>query len=259
MGIDHLAKLAKRSIIQQSKHRLIFNNSISESNFVSHYQQCRVYSGRSMNTSATKISKTHFLSFPFSIRKSTPSSASAKTRIGFLAWYLGALESRPIITKSISSAVIFAAADVTSQMITMTPSDSLDIIRTLRMAGYALIILGTAQHQWFNFMGRVLPKRDVVSTLKKLLLGNFAYGPVINSAFFSFNAALQGENGEEIAARLKRDLIPTMTNGLMYWPLCDFLTYKVVPVHLQPLVNSSFSYAWTIYLTYVANLKKVSD
>ncbi|XP_015073049.1 protein SYM1-like [Solanum pennellii] len=259
MGIDHLAKLAKRSIIQQSKHRLVFNNSISESNFVSHYQQCRVYSSRSMNTSATKISKSNFLSIPFSIRKSNSSSPSAKTRIGFLAWYLGALESRPIITKSISSAVIFAAADITSQMIAMTPSDSLDIIRTLRMAGFALMILGTAQHQWFNFMGRVLPKRDVVSTLKKLLLGNFAYGPVINSTFFSFNAALQGENGEEIVARLKRDLIPTMTNGLMYWPLCDFLTYKVVPVHLQPLVNSSFSYAWTIYLTYVANLKKVSD
>jgi len=117
MGIDHLVKLAKRSIIQQSKHRLIFNNSISESNFVSHYQQCRVYSAPSMNTSATKISKTHFFSFPFSIRKSTPSSASAKTRIGFLAWYLGALESRPIITKYIYSAVIFAAADVTSQVL----------------------------------------------------------------------------------------------------------------------------------------------
>lgn len=78
------------------------------------------------------------------------------------------------------------------QMITITPSDSLDIIRTLRMAGFGLIILGTAQHLWFNVMGRVLPKRDVVSTLKKLLIGNFAYGPLINSAFFSFNAALQG-------------------------------------------------------------------
>lgn len=80
------------------------------------------------------------------------------------------------------------------QMITMTPSDSLDIIRTLRMAGFGLIILGTAQHLWFNFMGRVLPKRDLVSTLKKLLIGNCAYGPLINSAFFSFNAALQGKH-----------------------------------------------------------------
>ncbi|KAF3625381.1 hypothetical protein FXO37_30889 [Capsicum annuum] len=34
-------------------------------------------------------------------------------------------------------------------------------------------------------------KRDVVSTLKKLLIGNLVYGPLINSAFFSFNAGLQ--------------------------------------------------------------------
>lgn len=34
-------------------------------------------------------------------------------------------------------------------------------------------------------------------------------------------------------ARLKRDLVPTAVNGLMYWPICDFITFKFVPVHLQ--------------------------
>ncbi|XP_033512538.1 protein SYM1-like [Nicotiana tomentosiformis] len=248
MGIDLLANLGKHSIVHHLQRR-----------FVSHYQQCRAYSAQSMNTAATKVPKTHFLSFPTFLRKSVSSSECANTKMGFLAWYLGALESRPIITKSISSAIIYAVADVTSQMVIMSPSDSLDIVRTLRMAGFGLIILGTTQHLWFNYMGRVLPKRDVVSTLKKLLIGQFAYGPLINSAFFSFNAALQGENGEEIAVRLKRDLLPTMIKGLMHWPVCDFLTYKVIPVHLQSLINSSFSYAWTIYLTYVTSLKKVAS
>ncbi|KAK4352178.1 hypothetical protein RND71_027696 [Anisodus tanguticus] len=216
MGIDLIAKLAKRSIIQHSQRRLISNNSISESQFVWQYQECRAYSA------ATKVPKTHFLSFQFFLRKLSPSSSSssacAKTQMGFLAWYLGALEYRPIITKSISSAIIYAAADVTSQVITMEPSDSLYIIRTLRMAGFGLIILGTVR-----------------------------------------TTCLQGENGEEVAARLNRDLLPTMIKGLMYWPMCDFLTYKVIPVHLQPLINSTFSSAWTIYLMYVASLKKAAD
>lgn len=42
-----------------------------------------------------------------------------------------------------------------------------------------------------------------------------------------------GENGAEIIARLKRDLLPTMLNGVMYWPVCDFITFRFVPVHLQ--------------------------
>ncbi|KAL8165988.1 hypothetical protein V2J09_007487 [Rumex salicifolius] len=66
-----------------------------------------------------------------------------------------------------------------------------------------------------------------------------------------------GESRDEIVARLKRDLLPTLKNGLIYWPLCDFLTFMFIPVHLQPLVNSSFAYLWTLYLTYMASLKKV--
>lgn len=45
--------------------------------------------------------------------------------------------------------------------------------------------------------------------------------------------AIPGESNSEIAARLKRDLVPTAINGLMYWPICDFITFKFVPVHLQ--------------------------
>ncbi|KAL2505838.1 Peroxisomal membrane 22 kDa (Mpv17/PMP22) family protein [Abeliophyllum distichum] len=176
--------------------------------------------------------------------------------MGFLAWYLGMLDSSPIITKSISSALIYAAADITTQTITMESYSTWDTIRTLRMAGYGMIILGPAQHMWFNFVARVLPKRDVITTFKKLLMGQLVYGPAITASFFSFNAALQGESGIEIAARLKRDLLPTLLNGLLYWPICDFFTYKIVPVHLQPLMNSSFSYLWTIYLTYMASLNK---
>lgn len=78
------------------------------------------------------------------------------------------------------------------QLVTMEPNDSWDSIRTLRMAGFGLIILGPAQHSWFNFVGRVLPKRDMLTTFKKLAMGQVLFGPMINGSFFSFNAALQG-------------------------------------------------------------------
>ncbi|KAH7859038.1 hypothetical protein Vadar_030721 [Vaccinium darrowii] len=58
--------------------------------------------------------------------------------------------------------------------------------------------------------------------------------------------------------QLKRDLLPTMTSGVMYWPFYDFVTFKFIPVHLQPLVSNSFSYLWTVYLTYMASLEKAS-
>lgn len=74
----------------------------------------------------------------------------------------------------------------------MEPYDKWDPLRTLRMAGFGLIILGPAQHLWFNFVARVLPKRDLITIFKKLAMGQLVFGPTINGIFFSFNAALQG-------------------------------------------------------------------
>ncbi|KAK9691298.1 hypothetical protein RND81_09G187900 [Saponaria officinalis] len=187
------------------------------------------------------------------------STNSYNSKSGFLKWYLGLLQTRPFITKSISSSLIFCAADVTSQIITLSPSGSYDMLRTIRIAAYGLLIMGPSQHIWFNNLSRVLPGQDVFTTFKKIFMGQAVYGPIMNTIFFSYNAALQGETRDDIVARLKRDLLPTLKNGVMYWPMCDFLMFKFIPVHLQPLVNSSFAYLWTIYLTYMASLKKVGD
>ncbi|KAF8406226.1 hypothetical protein HHK36_008311 [Tetracentron sinense] len=184
------------------------------------------------------------------------SSPSLSSKTGFIGWYLGMIECRPVLTKSITSALIYTLADLSSQLITQPSLKSFDSIRTLRMAGYGMLILGPSLHFWFNFISRVLPKRDILTTFKKIFVGQTVYGPVMTTVFFSMNAGAQGENGADIVARLKRDMLPTMLSGLMYWPACDFVTFKFIPVHLQPLVSNSFSYLWTIYMTYKAGLEK---
>jgi hypothetical protein len=78
------------------------------------------------------------------------------------------------------------------QMITLPPEESLDLIRTLRMASYGMLISGPSLHFWFNFVSKVVPKKDVLSTFKKMFLGQAVYGPIINCVFFSYNAGLQG-------------------------------------------------------------------
>ncbi|GLT93568.1 hypothetical protein SLE2022_113570 [Rubroshorea leprosula] len=185
------------------------------------------------------------------------SSSTSSPKVGPLGWYLTKLESKPLITKSVTTSLIFAAADITSQMM-QSSAGSFDSMRTLRMGVYGLLLLGPSQHFWFNFLSKHLPKRDLLTTLKKVLMGQALFGPPSTSVFFSYNAALQGESGDEIAARLKRDLLPTLMNGAMYWPFCDFVTFRFTLVHLQPLMNSSCAYLWTIYLTYMASLKIVS-
>ncbi|CAK9154667.1 unnamed protein product [Ilex paraguariensis] len=183
------------------------------------------------------------LSSPISSTTSSASKVGFVSKIRFVGWYLGMVKSRPILTKSITAAFIYTAADLSSQMIAQPSSEPYDLVRTLRMAGYGMLILGPSVHFWFNFVSKALPQRDLITTLKKIVLGQTIYGPAMTVVFFSVNAGLQGETGAEIVGRLKRDLIPTMINGVMYWPICDFVTFKFIPVHLQvcmdKLVQSS--------------------
>lgn len=198
-------------------------------------------------------------SFCSSSSSSTSSAAATSvSKVGFVGWYLGMIKSWPILTKSVTSSLIYIAADLSSQTIVRESSEPFDFIRTSRMAGYGMIILGPSLHFWFNFVSKLFPRRDLFSTLKKMAMGQTLYGPAMTVIFFSLNARLQGETGSEIVARLKRDLLPTLLSGIMYWPICDFITFRFIPVHLQPLVSNSFSYLWTVYMTYMASLEKAS-
>ncbi|XWS62985.1 hypothetical protein CRYUN_Cryun06bG0057900 [Craigia yunnanensis] len=116
--------------------------------------------------------------------------------------------------------------DFYGQTISKSSSEPYDLVRTLRMAGYGML-QGPSPHFLVRLDVKTLPKEGV---------------------FFSLNARLQvqGESGEETVARLKRDLLPTMLNGFMYWPFCDFITFRFIPVHLQTLMSNSFSYLWTV-------------
>ncbi|KAG1366868.1 protein SYM1 [Cocos nucifera] len=245
-------------------HQLLLHHSRpSLADALSKYSPSKPYVRSHLLSSKFKESSSQFSPASpslFSSSYSVPSAsaASSSSRNGFVSWYLGMIEARPVLTKSLTAGAIFIAADVSSQMITLLPSDSLDLVRTLRMAGYGALVSGPSLHLWFNFVSRILPKRDVLTTFKKIFLGQTTYGPIMTAVFFSVNAGLQGETGAEIIARLKRDLIPTCTRGLVYWPLCDFITFKFIPVRLQPLVSNSFSFLWTIYITYMASLQKAS-
>ncbi|XP_021729668.1 protein sym-1-like isoform X1 [Chenopodium quinoa] len=264
----------RHSYSNKIKHHNFYNNSTHIGSQICHnhnynqlqqllqQQQNVKYYSRFSNFFRKSVKEVEVPAPPFLFRPSVSSSTSTKSSVlsksGFVGWYLGLIKSRPVLTKSVTSSLIYIAADLTSQTIALQSSESYDLIRTLRMAGYGGVILGPTLHYWFNFMSRILPGTGLLTTVKKMALGQTVYGPTMTVTFFSMNAALQGEDAMEIFARLKRDLLPTMLNGVMYWPICDFITFRFVPVHLQPLASNSFSYLWTIYMTYMASLEKPS-
>ena len=81
--------------------------------------------------------------------------------------------------------------------------------------------------------------RQIMLLLKYILMNNL------------LSNLIPGETREEIVARLKRDLLPTLRNGLMYWPLCDFLTFRYIPVHLQVSFTASSPFFYSRKLEFL--------
>ncbi|KAH8941017.1 hypothetical protein BDL97_14G015600 [Sphagnum fallax] len=187
---------------------------------------------------------------------SHPSTESSSG--GFRTWYLRMLEKNPMSTKSVTAAIFFTASDITAQGIERwsaakgEPRVDWDKGRTMRMLAVGLLMSGPSLHLWFNLMSRTFPNPDIWSIVKKVSLGQLVFGPCFNTIFFSINGYAQGERGQQILDRLKRDLLPTWQHGLMFWPLLDFITFRYFPIRLQVLFNNCCSFVWTIYLTSIA-------
>lgn len=45
------------------------------------------------------------------------SSSASISKVGFVGWYLGMVKSRPVLTKSVTSSLIYIAADLSSQVL----------------------------------------------------------------------------------------------------------------------------------------------
>ena len=77
---------------------------------------------------------------------SEDSGGEAEAKGGFGAWYNAQIEARPVITKSLTSAVICAGGDLLCQL--AIEGGQLDLLRTARFGACGLFLVGPIMHNW---------------------------------------------------------------------------------------------------------------
>jgi len=177
--------------------------------------------------------------------------------------YSNCLTARPIITKSVTTCLVFGLSDYCAQLIEnrQKPKEiksvnqrNLNLIRTLTSAAVGLLYFGPAAHYWYDWIFRIFPGTSLISTLKKAACGQLLFGPVFNCVFFA--ASLLQSNKFSFlnwAKKIGQDLPGAFVAGLGFWPIVDVISYKYIPVQWIPLFINFCSFIWTIYLSMVAN------
>jgi peroxisomal membrane protein 2 len=192
--------------------------------------------------------------------------------------YLTALESDPLLVKSITAGVILGAADLSGQAIQQSllvsvedDSDSdgddtsrggkgkeVDIPRFVRFAFFGFILQAPWNHYYYQLLDNALPPTldpFTPTTAIKVVIDQFIQAPIFTILIFGFLGVLEGKTIDEIKKQLDDDYVDTMLANWKLWVPATAVNIAFCPPILRVLFLNVVFFFWSIFLSLKLNQK----
>lgn len=211
---------------------------------------------------------------PFILKQRQQRSRSVTTVTAFPeaiteAWtsYNTALETSPLITKSVTAGVILGAADLAGQAIQQRISEnpldedgnidtSIDFARFVRFAFFGLVLQAPWNHYYYLLLDGALPPTEdpfTSTTGIKVVIDQFVQAPVFTVLIFAFLGVLEGKNFEAIKKQLDEDYSDTMLANWKLWVPATVVNIAFIPPILRVLYLNCVFFFWSIFLSLKLN------
>ncbi|KAJ0243889.1 Peroxisomal membrane 22 kDa [Hirschfeldia incana] len=173
----------------------------------------------------------------------------------FLSWYLALLSDYPVLTKSVTSALLTLIGDLICQL-TINKTSSLDKKRTLTFTILGLGLVGPALHFWYLYLSKVVTASGLSGAVLRLLLDQFVFAPVFVGVFLSAVVTLEG-NPSNVIPKLKQEWTGAVLANWQLWIPFQFLNFRFVPQNFQVLASNVVALAWNVILSFKAHKEVV--
>ncbi|XP_003384042.1 PREDICTED: protein SYM1-like [Amphimedon queenslandica] len=176
-------------------------------------------------------------------------------RFSPMAWYNSQLEKAPVITKSITSGILFGLGDVIGQFILPEENGKLNFARVGRAAVFGSLILGPLAHLHFNFLEYMVVKRLALTGTRmaflKMFFDQFTYWAIsINTIYLFTLPKLEGKTNDQAMDNVRARIWPTMKANWCLWPIAQLINFKLIPVAHQLNFVLIVSLGWASYLSF---------
>uniref|UniRef100_A0AAV1TCC5 Uncharacterized protein n=1 Tax=Peronospora matthiolae TaxID=2874970 RepID=A0AAV1TCC5_9STRA len=184
---------------------------------------------------------------------------------GFRLQYDRWLQHSPLITKAITSAVLFGVGDRLAQRIEPSePSNSdnsdaektidrLGLHRTARMMVWGGLFFAPFNHAWYNFLEKAVRGNTVLSIGKKIAADQLVATPPLMLAFFTYAGFAEGRSVHDTMQKTAAKLQPTLVANYAVWPLVHVGTFGFVPLHYRVLFINVVNIGWSAFLSRMAS------
>lgn len=170
------------------------------------------------------------------------------------AAYEKQLELRPVLTKSVTSGVLYGAGDIVAQKLTSEPEEHFDSGRLLRALAYGGVFYPFPAHLHYNFLEWLVVTKMATSTAAvpfvKAFIEQFVYWSYLSNAYYhGVLGALQGFSAVQIYDRIADTLWDTLKAQWAFWIPAQLINFKLVPVRHQLNFVLVVSLFWTTFLS----------
>ncbi|KAJ8005671.1 hypothetical protein DPEC_G00120350 [Dallia pectoralis] len=174
-----------------------------------------------------------------------------------LRQYLVLLKNYPILTKSVTSAILSALGNLLSQALEAkrkakgTPVKEIDISGPARFAIYGLLITGPVSHYFYQLMEVLLPTTIPFCMAKRLLLDRLIFAPAFLLVFFFVMNILEGKRWKDFQSKMNCNYWPALKMNWKVWTPFQFFNIIYVPVQFRVLFANFVALFWYAYLASV--------
>jgi protein Mpv17 len=187
--------------------------------------------------------------------------------------YKSALSSRPIITKSVTSAVIMSVSDAITQRVEakLSQPDSKkkdddsgkaifvhNWLRTSHVAITGMVYSGPITHYWYQILELIVTVENRVLGLAcRMLLDSIIFTPVTITGYFTVRTFLDQQGLVTLRTKLQTKLKPALFAAWSFWPPVNIFNFSLVPLQFRVLYSNVMSLVWTGYLSFVNQKKEI--
>ena len=169
--------------------------------------------------------------------------------------YMHLLETRPLITKIVTSGTLFCTGDAIAQNVDGTiRRRGYDSKRALGAAVWGGLIFAPIAHVYYNrVLSYYIPGTSTAAVLTKVAIDQTIWGVMINSAYLSYAALWNGGTTDDARSAVENKIWNVMKANWLIWPAVQIVNFKFVPEPLQvPFINVVVI-GWSCYLALQGN------
>lgn len=176
--------------------------------------------------------------------------------------YLAALDRTPLATKMVTAALLGALSDLIAQAIEARGVGAgeragTDWRRVWALAAVGGLLTAPLFHALYEWLERALPLgglsagRRARNVALQLVVDQVVAAPAWLLAFFPmFDVAESGQwDGERIARGLRRDFLPSLRLTWTIFPVCQLLSFSLLPSNMRVLVLNVVDLGYTAGLS----------